>query len=79
MELGLMVFTVAVPGLARRAAGTTAVTTFPKGFPELSVGTVVTRFLPFHWTFVFATKPPPFRVNVKSEQVPEAPETQAGI
>src|ERR1700753_2441968 len=48
-EKGLRVFTKAVPGLAIRAAGTTAVT-------EDALTTVVASVLPFHWTTVFVTK-----------------------
>ena len=57
---------VATPDFATKAAGTTAVAMLPSMFPALSVGRVVTRVCPFHWTTVFATKVPPFTVSVKS-------------
>jgi hypothetical protein len=65
-DAGLIVLTVAIPGVATSAAGTVAVTTFPSTFPALSVGTTVLRFFPFHCTTVFATKVPPLTVNIKS-------------
>ena len=61
---GFRVITVALPGLATSVAATVAVTEVT--FPALLVATVVGMVLPFHWTTVFATKPPPFTVSVKS-------------
>ena len=78
-EAGFIVSTVAVPGLVSIAAGTTAVTTFPRAAPVLSTGTVVTSRLPFHWTTVFSTKPAPFSVKIISAQVVPCAETHAGI
>src|SRR5882724_4688307 len=78
-EAGLIVLMLAVPGLAINAAGTAAVTTFPRAAPVLSTGTVVASGLPFHWTTVFRTKPKPFSVNVRSAQVAPCAEVQAGI
>src|ERR1700731_3115400 len=63
---GLRVVIVAPPGFATKAAGTAAVTVFPRAAPVLSVGPVVTRGLPFHCTTVFRTKPAPWMVSVKS-------------
>jgi hypothetical protein len=65
-DAGLIVLTVAIPGVATSAAGTVAVTTFPNTFPALSVGTTVLRFFPFHCTSVCATNVPPLTVNMKS-------------
>ena len=65
-EAGLRVMMVATPGFATNAAGTVAVTVFPRAAPVLSVGTVVARGLPFHCTTVFRTKPAPWMVSVKS-------------
>ena len=65
-EAGLRVMMVATPGFATSAAGTVAVTVFPRAAPVLSVGTFVARGLPFHCTTVFRTKPEPWRVSVKS-------------
>ena len=58
--------TVARPGVAISAAGTTAVRVLalPLAF---SVPTVVARALPFHWATVLATKGPPKKVMVRSE------------
>ena len=63
-EKGFCVITVAVPGLATSAAGTTAVTL--STLPEVSVVTVVFSFCPFHSTKVLATNPAPLIVSVKS-------------
>src|SRR6266436_1984189 len=63
---GLNVMMVARPDFATKAAGTFAVMMLPRIFPALSVGSVDSRVLPFHWTTVFATKVPPFTVSTKS-------------
>src|SRR6267143_2239499 len=63
---GLKVLMVARPDFATKAAGTFAVITFPRMLPALSVGSVVSRVFPFHWTMVFATNLPPLRVSTKS-------------
>ena len=47
-EAGFRVMMVATPGLATNAAGTVAVTIFPRAAPALSTGTVVASGLPFH-------------------------------
>ena len=65
-DAGLRVYTLATPGLATKAAGTVAVTRFPRAAPVLSTATVVARGLPFHCTTVFSTKPPPWMESVKS-------------
>src|SRR5260370_17260890 len=65
-EAGLRVMMVATPGFATNAAGTVAVTVFPRAAPVLSVGTVVARGLPFHCTTVLRTKPEPWSVILKS-------------
>jgi hypothetical protein len=78
-EAGFTVITVATPGFATIAEGTTAVMEFPVTAPVLSVGTVVTKFLPFHCTTVFATKPKPVTVSVKSAHVIVVVGTQAPI
>src|SRR6266849_2926394 len=64
--VGLSVMMVASPGFATKALGTVAVAILPSMFPALSVGRVVTRVWPFHWTTVPFTKVPPFTVSVKS-------------
>jgi hypothetical protein len=64
--IGLRVMMVASPDFATKAAGTFAVIIFPRMFPALSVGSVVSRVFPFHWTTVFATNLPPLRVSTKS-------------
>src|SRR5260370_41800853 len=61
---GFRVITVALPGLATRAAAKVAVNEVT--FPALLVVAVVGRVFPFHWTSRFATKPPAFTVSVKS-------------
>src|SRR5260370_33373210 len=65
-DAGFKVIMVATPGLVTKAAGTVAVTMFPRAAPVLSTGTVVARGLPFHCTTGFRTKPLPFTVIVKS-------------
>ena len=47
-DAGLSVLMVAIPGVATKFAGITAVTRFPSMFPELSVGTTVLSVFPFH-------------------------------
>jgi hypothetical protein len=64
-ENGFCVITVAVPGLATNDAGTTAVTLSTIVLVE-SRATVLTSFFPFQVTYVCATNPLPFIVNVKS-------------
>ncbi len=71
-ESGFTVSRVAVPGFASIAAGTTAVTRFPRAAPVLSTATVVARGLPFHCTTVLSTKPLPFNIKVRSTHEHEA-------
>src|SRR6266478_8429862 len=77
-ECGLKVLTLAVPGLAISAAGTTALR-FMTLLLASRVG-VVARLLPFHWATVLVTKGPPKRVIVRSEQLlPQAPTMEGEI
>src|SRR6195256_1769541 len=64
-ENGFCVITVAVPGLATNAAGTTDVTLSTTVLVESRV-TVVFSFVPFQVTYVCATNPRPLTVRVKS-------------
>jgi hypothetical protein len=63
-ECGLSVFTVAVPAVATRDAGTVAVALVPRTLPLVSVSNVVARACPFHCTTVFAINPLPTTVSV---------------
>ena len=71
-EAGLMVLTVTTPGFAISDAEIVAVTEITlllaSRLTTVLHGPVplVGQILPFHRTFVAATKPPPFRVRVKS-------------
>ena len=70
-ECELNVLTLAVPGMAISAAGTTALR-FTTLLLASRVG-VVARFLPFHWATVVVSKGLPNSVIVRSEQlVPQA-------
>src|SRR5580693_8215064 len=62
-EAGFLVSTVAMPGLATRAALTVAVTV--NTFPFASRVTVVGMMAPFHRTLVCGTKPMPVTNSVK--------------
>src|SRR6266849_2106056 len=64
---GFRVMTVATPGLAISAAGTSAISFMI--FPPLPRVGVVLRVVPFHCTTVFVTKPWPFTVRVKVQGV----------
>jgi hypothetical protein len=63
-ENGLCVMTVAVPVLATKDAGTTAVSHSTFGGVLVSSCGVVTSFVPFQVTYVCTTNPLPFTVNV---------------